>query len=72
MMIDGNNGSHRHSGRYDSIRECHYGNGIRTEGRPERRVLRGSIFRKDEINETRVVNPVFLDRRLSARFRPEG
>lgn len=60
-MIDGNDGPHRHGSGCDSIRiGTLAGSRERTERRPERGILRFVIFSKHEINETRVINPVFL------------
>ncbi len=58
VVVDGNDGPHRHGSGCDSIRIYTTAGGrVRTERRPERRILR---LRKHKINETRVIDPVFL------------
>lgn len=60
-MIDSNDGSHRYGGGYNGIREdISAESRVRTKFRPERIILRCPIFSKHKINETRVINTVFL------------
>jgi hypothetical protein len=62
MVIDGNDGSHRYGGGYDCMSEgAPASNRVRTEGRPERIILRRPIFCKHEITETPIVDLIFLD-----------